>query len=78
VHRGRAQEYGAKPTIVNTSTGHPNVRTPLHSRPDPRVSVQATSDIDICGITVSRWVTGHPSACDDRRPDVAWLNQPRP
>ena len=46
VHRGRALEYGAKPTIVNTSTSHPDVNTPLHSRPDPRVAVQSTSDID--------------------------------
>jgi hypothetical protein len=42
VHRSK----GAKPTIVNTSTGHPDVRTPLHPRPDPRVAVQSTSDID--------------------------------
>ena len=58
MHRGRAQEYGAKPTIVNTSTGHPDVRTPLHSRPDQRVAVQSTSDIDTCCVPADRSATG--------------------
>jgi hypothetical protein len=33
-------------SFVHTSTGHPNIRAPLHSRPHPSVAVQSTSDID--------------------------------